>query len=463
MVGSVPISKIKYEDKFRFRKDLGDLGPLNKSIERQGLIHPIVLTEDNQLICGRRRLAAYMQLGRSEIEVTYLNSSLNLREAEADENNIRKDFTVEEIAEIDEYLRQKEETEAKQRQKRKSKSKSDSDFVSENFAHKTKDRSSSRIAQRVGVSDRTLEKIRTIKESSTEFDYTKQIWKKVASGKLKVDKAYNQVKRFKRIKEAEAFVKNYLKDLDPSELFDLQFGKMETLGEKIPDNSIDLIFTDPPYNEASLSLYADLAKLANRVLRPGGSLVTFVGHYAIFKINDLIRDNSSLVYHWQIIVKHNGSKSRIHARHIWPYYKPLVWYFKPDIEGKITIYQDVADLIESKAVSKDSHKWEQSTIEAEHMIKPLTVEGNLVLDPFMGSGTTGEAALNLKRRFIGIEVDRKYFSRTKQRLTKLKQKLEQNHIKKTEVEGDTCEVLQDPKNLQVANSSDSQAVGGDNK
>ena len=42
-------------------------------------------------------------------------------------------------------------------------------------------------------------------------------------------------------------------------------------------------------------------------------------------------------------------------------------------------------------------KWEQSTIEAEHMIKPLTVEGNIILDPFMGSGTTGEAALNLKR------------------------------------------------------------------
>ena len=59
------------------------------------------------------------------------------------------------------------------------------------------------------------------------------------------------------------------------------------------------------------------------------------------------------------------------------------------------------------------------------MIKPLTVEGNIVLDPFMGSGTTGEAALNLKRRFIGIEVDKEHYSRTKRRLTKLKQKLEQ--------------------------------------
>ena len=89
------------------------------------------------------------------------------------------------------------------------------------------------------------------------------------------------------------------------------------------------------------------------------------------------------------------------------------------------------------------------------MIKPLTVEGNLVLDPFMGSGTTGEAALNLKRRFIGIEVDKTHFSRTKQRLTKLKSKLNKKN--------NTCEILQDPKSLQVANSSDSQAVGGDVK
>lgn len=211
---------------------------------------------------------------------------------------------------------------------------------------------------------------------------------------------------------------------------------MKTLGENIASNSIDLIFTDPPYSEASLSLYADLARLADRVLKPGGNLITYVGHYALFKINDLIRGNSDLVYHWLIIVRHSGSKSRIHARHIWPYYKPLLWYYKPNVEGKLTIYQDLADLVEYKAVSKDSHEWEQSRIEAEHMIKPLTVEGNIILDPFMGSGTTGEAALNLKRRFIGIEVDKEHYSRTKQRLSKLN------------FESDTCNVSKLAKNLQ---------------
>jgi 16S rRNA G966 N2-methylase RsmD len=426
MAKKIAISDIRFGT--RFRKDFGDLRPLIESIERHGLLHPIVVSEDNQLICGRRRIAAYIQLGKTEIEVNLVTiANSKFAEAEADENVVRKNFSVEEIAEIDKFYREKEEAEAKQRQR------TGKEIPSGNFP---RGRAREKISERVGISDRQLEKIRTIKEASTEGDFTKEVWKKVASGKVKVDKGYNQVKRFQRIKEAEIFANTSLKSLSPSEIFDLQFGDMKTLGENIADNSIDLIFTDPPYNEASLSLYGDLARLANRVLMPGGNLIAYVGHYALFKINDLIQANSELVYHWQIIVRHSGSKSRIHARHIWPYYKPLLWYYKPTIEGKITIYQDVADVVESKAVSKDSHEWEQSTIEAEHMIKPLTVEGNIVLDPFMGSGTTGEAAINLNRRFIGIEVDKEHYSRTKQRLSKLRTKL------------DTCNVSMLAKNVQ---------------
>ena len=82
----IPISDINMNLETRFRQNLGDLKPLIESIKRHGLLHPIVLSEDNQLICGRRRVAACMQLDLKEIEVTYTNST-DLREAEADENN----------------------------------------------------------------------------------------------------------------------------------------------------------------------------------------------------------------------------------------------------------------------------------------------------------------------------------------------------------------------------------------
>jgi predicted methyltransferase len=51
-------------------------------------------------------------------------------------------------------------------------------------------------------------------------------------------------------------------------------GDLLDKGKEIPDNSIDLILTDPPYDEDSLPLYKDLSILAARVLKPGGSLVS---------------------------------------------------------------------------------------------------------------------------------------------------------------------------------------------
>jgi hypothetical protein len=61
-----------------------------------------------------------------------------------------------------------------------------------------------KIAARVGVSDRTLEKIRVIREASLQ-NPTKygELWDKVGEGKMKIDKGYNQIKKFQRIKEAE--------------------------------------------------------------------------------------------------------------------------------------------------------------------------------------------------------------------------------------------------------------------
>lgn len=52
----------------------------------------------------------------------------------------------------------------------------------------------------------------------------------------------------------------------------------------------------------------------------------------------------------------------------------------------------------------------------EYFIKAMTAEDDLVLDPFMGSGTTGVACKNLNRKFIGIELDEGYFNISKNRI-----------------------------------------------
>ena len=83
----------------RVRKDLGDLSLLKKSIERYGLLHPIIINKDNHLVSGERRLTVAKELGWEEIDVvikdlTY-KDALNI---EITENTIRKDFDSLELA-----------------------------------------------------------------------------------------------------------------------------------------------------------------------------------------------------------------------------------------------------------------------------------------------------------------------------------------------------------------------------
>ena len=52
----------------------------------------------------------------------------------------------------------------------------------------------------------------------------------------------------------------------------------------------------------------------------------------------------------------------------------------------------------------------------KNIIKDYTKEGDLILDCFMGSGTTGIAAINMNRDFIGFEIEEKYFNIAKRRI-----------------------------------------------
>ena len=83
----------------RFRHDLGDIDGLAQSISEIGMLHAIVINENNELICGERRVAAACKLGWSEVPCRILNVS-NILRGELDENLQRKDFSPSEVVEI---------------------------------------------------------------------------------------------------------------------------------------------------------------------------------------------------------------------------------------------------------------------------------------------------------------------------------------------------------------------------
>jgi DNA modification methylase len=76
----------------------------------------------------------------------------------------------------------------------------------------------------------------------------------------------------------------------------------------------------------------------------------------------------------------------------------------------------VRDIVKGGGKSKQFHKWEQAEAEFGKLIADYSSPGQLILDPFMGSGTTGAASLRLGRRFIGIEKDEQSFATCKARL-----------------------------------------------
>lgn len=76
----------------RFRKDLGDIDELARSIEALGLLQPVVIDNEHRLVAGARRLEAVKLLGWTDVPVHVVDIE-QLISAERDENEIRKDFT----------------------------------------------------------------------------------------------------------------------------------------------------------------------------------------------------------------------------------------------------------------------------------------------------------------------------------------------------------------------------------
>ena len=251
----------------------------------------------------------------------------------------------------------------------------------------------------------------------------------------------------------------------------LFYGDCQKLLKEIPDESVDLIITSPPYcmKKAYEDPHADIGTFKNlhlrifddiyRVLKPGGSICWQIGYHvansAIIPLDFLVYDiftsknnmlQNSLILRNRIIWTFGhglNSTQRFSGRHemiLWftkgeqycfnldcirvPQKYPGKRYYKGEHKGELSGNpygknpSDVWDIPNVKAnhVEKTNHPCQFPVAIPQRLIKALTNENDIVLDPFMGSGTTALASFIEKRKFIGAEIQQEYYDLTVKRI-----------------------------------------------
>lgn len=193
--------------------------------------------------------------------------------------------------------------------------------------------------------------------------------------------------------------------------------------KKLNSESVDLILTDPPYglnkegikNDSDLSLFYSILPECYRVLKNDSFFITFFST----KFIPEIFKNNSFKYYWQIILYcPNGSVrssigfTKFMSVFIFTKGNPKIRKYNKDI------FVDSPGRMVEPLEGFINHPTPKPTKFIKEILEMFSVENELVLDPFIGSGSTAIACKDTNRRYIGFEINKEYVDLANKRLQK---------------------------------------------
>jgi len=237
-------------------------------------------------------------------------------------------------------------------------------------------------------------------------------------------------------------------------MIDLRLGDCLEVMKTIPDNSVDLVVTSPPYNQnlttqdTTKKLYSDnLSDIEYKCL------IRSV-FQSVFRI---LKPKGSFFYNYKTQVKENRlARACVHVEEMNKEFlvsAEIVWNYAGNFDSAKTRFPTDYEMIYQLTKTSDynfyhqgetlSSVWNYKHVMAgsiekiqcgchpcpypvniiNKIIRYTTQHNNIVLDPFMGSGTTGVACKELGRNFIGIEISPEYFKIAERRINQTMENL----------------------------------------
>jgi len=221
-------------------------------------------------------------------------------------------------------------------------------------------------------------------------------------------------------------------------------GDSNILIKELDDNSIDLILTDPPYNLANYStgnikmkwrkdINNDLAewdrnsfdpknwiKEFKRILKPEGNIFAFTSYNLLGKWHEIFDPEFDT---FQFIVWHKTNPvPKVFKAGFLNSCELIICAWNKGHTWNFISQKEMHNFIESpicmgaERLKEPNHPTQKPVKVLKHIITIATNQNAIVFDPFMGVGSTGVAALELNRNFIGFELEQEYFEAAEKRL-----------------------------------------------